>query len=74
MNLFIISQVAQIIVAVTLILLTLIQSKGAGLSSAVSGGIGFYRSRRGIEKAVFILTIVCGVLLVTNSLLLLFIR
>ncbi len=66
----IISQIAQIIFSVILILLILIQSKGQGLSSTVAGSIGFYRSRRGLEKTVFIFTIVFGILLVANSLLL----
>lgn len=66
-----ISQIAQIIIALLLIVLTLIQAKGQGLSSSLANSIGFYRSRRGLEKAVFALTIFLGLLFVANSLLLL---
>ncbi len=64
------SQIFQIVLCFLLIILTLIQSKGSGLFSAVGSNISFYRSRRGVEKGIFILTIVLSVLLVGNSLLL----
>jgi len=60
-------QIIQIITAVSLVVLVLIQSKGKGLSSTLSGSIGFYRSRRGLEKVIFIATIVFSVALVANS-------
>jgi protein translocase SecG subunit len=72
MNYLLIAQVVQIVLSVFIVLLSLIQSKGAGLSSTLSGSIGFYRSRRGIEKLVFGSTIVAGILLVANSLLIIF--
>ena len=68
MNYLLISQIAQIVLAVSLVFFTLIQSKGQGLSSSFAGNIGFYRSRRGLEKGIFILTILSAVLLVANSL------
>lgn len=51
-----------------LILLVLIQSKSGGLSGSVANSFGAYRSRRGIEKGIFILTIVCGIVFTVNSL------
>ena len=67
MNLLILCKIAQIVIAVLLILLILIQSKGTGLAAGVKSSFSMYRSLRGVEKLVFILTIVFAVLLVLNS-------
>lgn len=69
MNYLFISQIFQIILSILITVLTLVQTKGGGLSSSVAGNISFYRSRRGLEKGIFIFTILCGILLVANSLL-----
>ncbi len=50
-------QIAQIIISVTLITLIVLQSKGVGLGRAFGGSGEFYKSKRGIEKIVFRLTI-----------------
>jgi preprotein translocase subunit SecG len=60
--------IIQIIASVALILLVLIQSKANGLSSSVANSFGMYRSRRGVERGVFILTIVFGAVFTVNSL------
>jgi len=60
--------ILQIIASVALILLVLIQSKASGLSSSVASSFGMYRSRRGVERGVFILTIVFGIVFTVNSL------
>lgn len=60
--------IIQITTSIVLILLVLIQSKSGGLSSSVANSLGAYRSRRGIEKGIFILTIVLGVVFTVNSL------
>lgn len=54
----------QIILAVVLVLAILLQQSGAGLGGALGGGDGgsFYHTRRGFEKFLFILSIVCGIL------------
>ena len=62
-------KILQIILSVFLVLLILIQSKGKGLTSGIGDSIGMYRSRRGLEKAVFVMTIALAVLVVINSLL-----
>lgn len=67
MNLVFVSKIIQIILSIFLVLLTLVQSKGQGLSSSFSGSIGFYRSRRGLEKGIFIMTIIVAFLLAANS-------
>ena len=68
MNWVDITQVSQIVISVLIILVILVQSKGTGLFSAFTGSIGFYRSRRGLEKFIFILTIILGLMLILNSL------
>lgn len=42
--------VAEIIVAITLIISILLQNKGAGLSGTFGGGFEGYYTRRGFEK------------------------
>jgi len=56
MNWQLISRILQIVISILLVFFVLIQAKGTGLSSAIGGSIGYYRSRRGIEKVVFIVT------------------
>lgn len=68
MNLLFIARIIQIVSAVFMIFLVLIQGKGGGLSSTFGGSISFYRSKRGVEKVIFYLTIFMGITLVVNSL------
>ena len=72
MKILLISQTLQIIASVLLVVLVLIQSKGKGLSSTVGASVGFYRSRRGLEQIIFIVTILVSVFLVANSLFIVF--
>lgn len=67
MNLKFVLEVVQVIISVLLIVLVLIQSRGSGLASSISGFSGFYRTKRGLEKVVFILTIVLGIGFAINS-------
>ena len=55
---------AQIIIAVLLIVSILLQQRGTAMGSAFGGEGGFYATRRGIQKKIFWLTIICGVLFV----------
>lgn len=64
-------KILQIILSALVIFLILIQSKTQGLSAGVASAFTMYRSRRGVEKVVFILTILFSILLVGNSLILL---
>ncbi|KKU49231.1 MAG: Preprotein translocase, SecG subunit [candidate division WWE3 bacterium GW2011_GWB1_47_11] len=64
-------KIVQIVISVLLMFLVLIQTKNAGLSNAFGGGSFFYRSKRGLEKVIFLFTILLGVALVVNSLFLL---
>jgi preprotein translocase subunit SecG len=56
------------ILAVALIASILLQQRGTGLGGAFGGEVTAYRSRRGIERTLFRLTIVLAVLFVLFSL------
>ena len=49
-------QMVQIILSLALIVAVLLQAKGAGLGDVFGGG-GIYKSRRGVEKTLFNVTI-----------------
>jgi preprotein translocase subunit SecG len=70
-NLFLI---INIIVSALLIILILIQGKGAGLGSAWGGGGEFYQTRRGVEKFTLRVTVVLIFLFFIVSLINLFLR
>jgi preprotein translocase subunit SecG len=61
--------VAQMILAAALVASILLQQRGTGLGGAFGGEVTAYRSRRGIERTLFRLTIVLAVLFVVFSLL-----
>lgn len=61
--------IAQIFVAVFLIIFILLQQRGQALGSAFGGGGGFYASRRGLEKKLFWATIIFGALFIALALL-----
>ncbi len=71
MNYLKVLDILQILLSLVLTLLVLVQSKGTGLSSAFGGFGGAYRSKRGLEKSIFIATIIVSISFVTNSLLIL---
>lgn len=56
--------ILEIILGVILVGLVLLQSKGTGLGSTFGGDMGFYSTKRGAEKILFIGTIVIGSLFV----------
>lgn len=58
----------QIIIGILLILVIIIQQKGAGMGSAFGGDLGFYRTKRGAEKLLFYATIVLAAALIIASL------
>ncbi len=58
----------QIVISVLLIGAILLQQKGGGLGSAFGGDGQVYRSRRGIEKILFIVTIILAVLFIGGAL------
>jgi preprotein translocase subunit SecG len=55
--------IAQILVAILLSLVILLQAKGSGIGAAFGGGTsGSFRTRRGVEKTLFQLTIVIAII------------
>jgi len=58
--------IIQILIAIALIAVILLQAKGTGLGSAW-GGSGTYHSKRGVEKSLFTLTVFLAVIFVLLS-------
>ncbi|MBI4653312.1 preprotein translocase subunit SecG [Candidatus Kuenenbacteria bacterium] len=55
--------ILQFIVSLLLIISILLQSKGSGLGAAFGGGgENIYQTKRGIEKSLFIFTIILSIL------------
>jgi preprotein translocase subunit SecG len=61
-------QVAQIVIAFAVGASILLQARGTGLSSTFGGESTAYRSRRGLERVLFRLTIVLATVFVIISL------
>lgn len=61
--------IVQFSISVILISLILLQVKGVGLGRAWGGGGEFYKSRRGVEKWIFQLTILFAFLFLITSVL-----
>ncbi len=61
-------QIAQIVIAVAVATSILLQARGTGLSATFGGESTAYRSRRGLERTLFRLTIVLIVVFVAISL------
>ena len=61
-------QIIQIIIAVLLMLAILLQNRGVGLSGVFGGTGNIYRTKRGLEKKLFIATIILAVLFFSISL------
>lgn len=59
--------VIQIILAVIITSFILLQAQGSGLGTSWSGGGETYHTRRGVERVIFIMTIVAIVLFAAIS-------
>jgi len=64
--------IAQVISSVGMIITILFQQRGGGGSAIFGGGGGGYYSKRGLEKKLFIATIILAAIFVTASFLNLF--
>lgn len=62
-------EIVQIILAVLLTTIIVIQAKGTGLGSGWGGGGEHFHSKRGAEKLLFRLTIALSILFVITSIL-----
>lgn len=58
---------AQVVVAIAVIAAILLQARGTGLSATFGGESTAYRSRRGLERTLFRLTIVLASVFVIIS-------
>ena len=61
-------KVGQIIIALGLITVILLQNRGAGLSGIFGGGGNVYMAKRGMDKILHIITIILAVLFFAVSL------
>ncbi|MDP1689452.1 MAG: preprotein translocase subunit SecG [bacterium] len=61
--------IVQLIIAIAIIILILLQERSSGLSGVLGGGEsgGFYQTRRGLEKLIFRGTIVLVILFLILS-------
>lgn len=66
--------ISQVVLSVLLTTVILLQQRGTGLGDAFGGGVGSYRSRRGVEQTLHTLTVVVAGLFVANAIALLFLR
>lgn len=64
----------QVVVSILLILTILSQEKGVGLSAAFGGGGEFYRSRRGIDKVLFLFTGILSLLFIGTAIAFIFVK
>ncbi|MFA5055398.1 MAG: preprotein translocase subunit SecG [Dehalococcoidia bacterium] len=60
-------EIAQLIVAIVLIIALLLQVRGGGLGGIFGQQTGAYRTKRGIEKTLFRMTIVMMIIFVLIS-------
>lgn len=61
--------VVQIVISIFLVIIIMLQSKGAGLGRAWGGEASFYHTKKGLEKVLFITTIVLALLFFVVSIL-----
>lgn len=66
--------IAIIVLAVTLIAIVLVQAQDAGLGSMFGGDSSLYRTRRGLEKVIFNVTIGLAAVFMLLSLLTVFLQ
>ena len=62
-------QIGQIVIAIAVATSILLQARGTGLSSTFGGESTAYRSRRGLERTLFRMTVVLIVVYVIVSIL-----
>ena len=59
--------IGQIVTAILLIVLVLIQNRSSGLGSGSGASTGIYQSKRGMEKIIFVATILATALFLAFS-------
>jgi preprotein translocase subunit SecG len=66
--------IVQIGISILLVAAILLQQRGGGLSAAFGGESSSYHTKRGLEKILFIATIVLSILFVSSTFIVLLIR
>ncbi|MFA6322613.1 MAG: preprotein translocase subunit SecG [Candidatus Buchananbacteria bacterium] len=61
-------QIVQIITAILLIAAILMQNRGAGLGATFGGEGNVYRTKRGMEKSLFVATIILSAIFLATAL------
>lgn len=64
----------QVVISILLILVILFQEKGVGLSATFGGGGEFYKSKRGIDRVLFIITVALSILFVLTAVSFIFVK
>lgn len=59
--------IGQIIISVLVVIAILLQQRGSGIGGAFGGGGASYYTKRGLEKILFISTIILGILFVGST-------
>ena len=60
--------IAQILISITLVAVLLLQAKGSGFGSSLGGNTSsVFRTRRGVERTLFQLTIILAVVFILIS-------
>lgn len=59
--------IAQIVVGIILVILVLLQQRGGGMGVLGGGSSQFYGTRRGLEKTIFVFTVILGGLFIALS-------
>jgi len=60
--------IIQITTAILLIIVVLMQNRGSGIGSAFGGSDNVYRTKRGLEKGLFTLTIILSIIFLGTAL------
>lgn len=65
------TNIAEVIISIVLIILILLQERSSGLSGVLGGGgtDASYQTRRGLEKGIFWATVISGILFVVLAIL-----
>lgn len=66
--------IIQIVISILLIVTIIAQEKGVGLSATFGGGGEFYRSKRGVDRFLFLLTLVFSALFIGISVAFIFVK
>lgn len=63
----IVLRITHILISTLLVAAILVQAKGVGLSATFGGGGEVFRTKRGAEKIIFVMTIVLAILFALTS-------